>query len=187
VSVDSRPMLREMSNSLAAAGVPGSGYRYVLGVHYGNGFQFDSGVLQLDGAALGAANINADSLVEKFRAGFLGLPGIARADRIGELARRDTVADHISRRWLHMFEDEQHGALVVTPAPFSAWAATYAMHGTPNDIDARVPIILYGPSFRAGRYSQFARVVDMAPTLASVLRVAPAEKLDGRALSNVIR
>lgn len=187
VSVDPQPLLREMSSSLAAAGVPGPGYRYVPGVHYGNGFQFDSGVLQLDRAALSAASIDADSLVEKFRAAFLRLPGIARADRISELSRRDTVTDHISRRWLHAFENEQHGALVVTPAPFSAWAATYAMHGTPNDIDARVPIILYGPRFRAGRYSQFARVVDMAPTLASVLRVAPAEKLDGRVLSNVIR
>jgi arylsulfatase A-like enzyme len=61
------------------------------------------------------------------------------------------------------------------------------MHGTPNDIDARVPIIFYGPAFKAGRYAQFARVVDMAPTLAAVVRVAPTESLDGRVLSNVIR
>ncbi|HLA13964.1 MAG TPA: alkaline phosphatase family protein, partial [Gemmatimonadaceae bacterium] len=186
-SVDPQALLRELSNSLAAAGVPGPGFRYVSGVHIGNGFQFDSGVLELDRVALRAANINADSLVEQIRAGFLRLPGIARADRISELARRDTVTDNIARRWLHAFEDEEHAALVVTPAPFSSWGATYAMHGTPNDIDARVPIIFYGAPFRPGRYTQSARVVDMAPTLASVLRVAPTEKLDGRVLSNVLR
>lgn len=187
VSIDPQALLREMSNSLAAAGVRGTGFRYGRGVHIGHGFQFDSGVLEVDRAALRAANLNPDSIVERFRAGFLRLPGIARADRITELARRDTVTDHVARRWLHAFADEQHVALVVTPAPFSSWAATYAMHGTPNDIDARVPIIFYGAPFRSGRYTEFARVVDMAPTLARVLRVAPAEKLDGRVLSNVIR
>jgi arylsulfatase A-like enzyme len=50
-----------------------------------------------------------------------------------------------------------------------------------------VPIIFYGPQFKPGRYTQYARVVDMAPTLARVLRVTPAETLDGRPLSDAIR
>ncbi|MDQ3673993.1 MAG: alkaline phosphatase family protein, partial [Gemmatimonadota bacterium] len=186
-SVDPQPLLREMSNSLAAAGVPGAGFRYLRYVYLGNGFEFASGVLRLDQPALRAAGINADSVVERFRAGFLALPGIARADRIRELAQRDTLTDHIARRWLHAFASDEHASLVVTPAPYSSWAAAYAMHGTPNEIDARVPIIFYGRAFNPGRYPQFARVVDMAPTLATVLRVVPSERLDGRVLSNAIR
>lgn len=186
-SVDPQGILREMSNSLAASGVPGSGFSYLGGVYRGNGFEFDSGVLTVDQFGLRAAKLNADSVIEKFRAAFLALPGIARADRIRELARRDTVTDHIARRWLHAFANEEHAALVVTPAPYSSWSATYAMHGTPNEVDARVPIIFYGHAFIPGRYAQFARVVDMAPTLATVLRVVPSERLDGRVLSNAIR
>ena len=186
-SVDPAPLLREMSTSLAARGIPGSGFQCRFGVCTGHGFQFDSGVLELDRAALRAANVNADSLIESFRAAFLRTPGIARADRINELARRDTVTDHIARRWLHVFGDDEFAALVVTPAPFSSWAATYAMHGTPNEVDARVPIIFYGPAFKPGRYTRFARVVDMAPTIANVLRVTPAERLDGRVLADAIR
>ena len=186
-SVDPRGILREISNSLAASGVPGSGFSYMSGVYRGNGFHFDSGVLGLDHSALRAANVNPDSLIEKFRAAFLALPGIARADRVRELAQRDTVSDHIARRWLHAFADDDDAALVVTPAPYSSWVASYAMHGTPNEVDARVPIIFYGRAFLPGRYAQFSRVVDMAPTLAAVLRVAPSEKLDGRVLSNAIR
>ncbi len=185
--VNPQPLLQEMSNTLAAAGVPGTGFSYTLGVYRGNGFRFDSGVLELDRAALRVANVNVDSLIEKFRAGFLRLPGVARADRIRELTQRDTITDHIARRWLHAFGDEEKAALVVTPSPYSSWLTTYAMHGTPNEIDARVPIIFYGGMFKPGRYAQFARVVDMAPTLAVVLRVAPAERLDGRVLSNAIR
>jgi len=187
VRVDPQPLLRQISASLAAAGVPGAGFTYILGVYKGHGFQFDSGVLELDKAALRTANINPDSLVEKFRAAFLALPGIGRADRISELAQRDTVTDHIARRWLHAFVNEDEAALVVTPSPYSSWRTTYAMHGSPNEVDARVPIIFYGPQFKPGRYAQFARVVDMAPTLARVLHVTPAETLDGRPLSDAIR
>ena len=186
-SVNPQGILREISSSLAAAGVPGSGFNYLSGIYSGNGFHFDSGVLTLDQPALRAANVNVDSLVERFRSAFLALPGIARADRIRELAQRDTVTDHIARRWLHAFANDEQAALVVTPAPFSSWSATYAMHGSPNESDARVPIIFYGRAFTPGRYTQFTRVVDMASTLAAVLGVAPSERLDGRVLSNAIR
>ncbi len=185
--VNPQPLLREMSNSLAARGVTGTGFGYAFGVYSGNGFRFDSGVLELDRTALRAANINVDSLVQAFRAGFLRLGGVARADRISELLQRDTITDHIARRWLHAFGNEDLVALVVTPAPYSSWQTTYAMHGTPNEVDARVPIVFYGAPFRSGSYSEFARVVDMAPTLAVVLHVTPTEKLDGRVLSNAIR
>jgi arylsulfatase A-like enzyme len=56
------------------------------------------------------------------------------------------------------------------------------IHGGPYDYDAHVPVIFYGPTFRTGRYGQFARVVDMAPTLARVMDVTPTERLDGRVL-----
>jgi hypothetical protein len=185
--VDPQPLLREMSNSLAAAGVPGTGFRYVLGVYRGHGFRFHTGVLDLDHAALRTAKINPDSLMDTFRAAFLRERGIARADRISELLQRDTITDHIARRWLHTFRNEDEAALVVTPAPYSSWLTTYAMHGSPNEVDARVPIIFFGRPFRSGRYGQFVRVVDMAPTLAAVLRVTPTERLDGRILSDAIR
>ena len=188
VRVNPQPMLQDMSNSLAASGVKGTGFRYVGGVYIGHGFTFDSGVLELDHVELKAAGVNPDSLTERFRAAFLRQPGIGRADRISELARRDTVTDHVARRWLHAFDSDEQAALLVTPAPYSSWYAAYgATHGTPNDVDARVPIIFYGSQFKPGRYTQYARVVDMAPTIARVLRVTPAEKLDGRPLSDAIR
>jgi arylsulfatase A-like enzyme len=50
-----------------------------------------------------------------------------------------------------------------------------------------VPIIFYGARVKAGRYGEFARVVDMAPTLAAIVGVKPLEKLDGHVLRNAIR
>jgi hypothetical protein len=111
-----------------------------------------------------------------------------RADRVSELAQRDTVNDAVARRWLHIFPNEDQAALVVSLAPYNYWLAGYqAQHGSPNDPDARVPIIFYGRSVRRGRYNEFARVVDMAPTLAAIVGVTPQEKLDGHVLQNAIR
>ena len=189
IRVNVQPVLEQLSSSLAAAGVQGNGLTNTFGVYRGNGFLFDSGVLELDKAALARANVNKDSLVQSVRAAFLKVPGVARAERITELARRDTVADGIARRWLHIFSDEDQAALVVSLAPYNYWLAGYwqAQHGSPNDPDARVPIIFYGRGVRPGRYSEFARVVDMAPTLAAIAGATPQEKLDGHVLQHAIR
>jgi predicted AlkP superfamily pyrophosphatase or phosphodiesterase len=189
IRVNVQPVLAQLSTSLAAAGVPGEGLTNTFGVYRGNGFLFDSGVLELDKAALARANVNKDSLVQSVRAAFLQVPGVARAERISELARRDTVNDGIARRWLHIFSNEDQAALVVSLAPYNYWLAGYwqAQHGSPNDPDARVPIIFYGRDLRPGRYTEFARVVDMAPTLAAIVGVTPQEKLDGHVLQHAIR
>ena len=188
IRVDQRPLLQQLSNSLAADGVQGYGLNFLGGVYTDNGFSFDGGVLELDRAALSRARINRDSLVLAVRAAFLKIPGVARADRISDLAKVDTVNDRIGRRWLHMFSDEDKAALVVTLAPFNYWLAGYiAQHGSPNDIDAHVPIIFYGSGVKPGRYDEFAGVVDMAPTLAAIVHVNPLEKLDGHVLQHAIR
>jgi predicted AlkP superfamily pyrophosphatase or phosphodiesterase len=188
IRVDVRPVLQRLSNSLSQAGVPGYGLSASFGAYWGNGFTFDGGVLELDRPALVKSKINQDSLVRAVRADFLRVPGVARADRISDLARADTVSDRIARRWLHMFSDESKAALVVTLAPYNYWLSSYqAQHGSPNDSDAHVPIIFYGKDIKPGRYAEFARVVDMAPTLAAVIGVTPQEKLDGHVLQNAIR
>ncbi len=188
IRVNVRPVLQRLSNSLSEAGVPGYGLNYVFGAYNGNGFSFDGGVLELDRPALAKAKINQDSLLRALRADFLRVPGVARADRISELARADTVNDRVARRWLHMFADEGKVALVVTLTPYNYWLGSYqAQHGSPNDSDAHVPIIFYGNDIRPGRYAEFARVVDMAPTLAAIVRATPQEKLDGHILQNAIR
>jgi len=188
IRVDIRPVLQRLSNSLAQAGVPGNGLSYSFNSFRGNGFTFDGGVLELDRPALAKAGINQDSLLRALRADFLRVTGVARADRISELAKADTVNDRVARRWLHMFADEQRVALVVTLAPYNYWLTyTLAQHGSPQDADAHVPVIFYGERIKPGHYTEFARVVDMAPTLAAIAQVTPLEKLDGHVLQNAIK
>lgn len=148
---------------------------------------FGSGVLSVDRARVGSTN--ADSLIAAFRTAAAQIPGVLRVDKLSELAGKDTVQDHIARRWLHMFSPgDDEAALVTTLTPYSYWGAgTYATHGTPHDYDARVPIIFFGAPFNAGMHPQTARVVDIAPTLARALGVTPLERLDGVPLAPALR
>jgi arylsulfatase A-like enzyme len=108
-------------------------------------------------------------------------------DRVRDLARRDTVNDAVSRRWLHMLPPDQPIELVVTPVQGAYPAgASIAEHGTPYDNDAHVPVILYGPGIRPGRYPERTLVADAAPTLARILGVTPIERLDGHVLERAL-
>jgi hypothetical protein len=102
--------------------------------------------------------------------------------------RRDTSAAKFARRWLHMIPADLPVAAAVTLVPYTYQAGvTYATHGSPHDYDSNVPVLFHGAAFRPGRYAGFARVVDMAPTLAAALGVAPTERLDGEVLRDALR
>jgi arylsulfatase A-like enzyme len=144
-------------------------------------------MLYVQRPALRAAGLDADSLVGAFAAALRAVPGIDRVYETRTLASRDTVADHVARRWLHMIPPDFDVPLVASMAPGAYWAGTtYATHGTPHDYDAHVPVAFLGPWFRPGTYDRFTRVVDMAPTLARVLGIPPTEPLDGRVLTEAL-
>ncbi|HEV8455192.1 MAG TPA: hypothetical protein VGQ24_09890, partial [Gemmatimonadales bacterium] len=94
----------------------------------------------------------------------------------------------IARRWVQMFPPDVPVEAVVVLTPGSYWdPMSIALHGTPHDDDSHVPILFFGGPFKPGRYSQFVRTVDIAPTLAQVLGAPPTEPLDGRVLTAAIK
>jgi arylsulfatase A-like enzyme len=148
----------------------------------------DDGMLFVDRAALARAGVGVDSLARAFAEAARRVPGVLRADRVRDLARGDTVNDPVTRRWVHMLPPDLPVEVAVTLKPGHVWGtASYAQHGSPENVDSHVPVIFYGPHFRPGKYDRFTRVVDMAPTLARVLGVEPAERLDGRVLTEALR
>jgi predicted AlkP superfamily pyrophosphatase or phosphodiesterase len=176
VYYDSRGTAREYAAALTAAGVPEGAV------------ELESNMLLVDRAALTRANLNADSIVSAFIEMARQKSGVARVDRLSDLARADTVRDAVARRWLHAVPPDMPAEVVVTTAEYAVpLGSTYAQHGSPWDYDAHVPVIFYGAPFRPGKYDAFARVVDMAPTLAWVTATTPLERLDGRVLRDALR
>ena len=150
--------------------------------------QFAEGMLLVDRSAFARAHVDVDSTLRHFAEVVRKLPGVGRVDFVRTLAQADTVRDAVARRWLHMLSPELPVELVVSLDPYAYWAGTtIATHGTPNDEDAHVPVVFWGAAIRAGRYGEFTRVVDIAPTLAQVLGVPPLERLDGHVLTRALR
>lgn len=142
-------------------------------------FHYEGGTVALNRPVLQRAGLNADSLLDSFARAARQVRGVARVDRIRDLRRADFAIDPIARRWVHQIPLDSPVELVITLTRYSFWYPATATHGSPYDLDAHVPIIFYGPGVKPGRYSTFARVVDMAPTLAELLGVRPTEQIDG--------
>ena len=112
------------------------------------------------------------------------VPGVMNAYVIDDLARADTVRDAYARRWLHMVRPGGETLVAITLKPYFYYGrGNVATHGSPHDYDARVPVLFWGARFQRGvRDKGNARVVDIAPTLAALLGIKPAERLDGRVI-----
>ena len=174
--VNVAPLQERVRVGLRRAGAPASA------IAIGN-------VVTVDRSALSTARVNADSLIAVIRDSLRAMPGVLRVDRIRELQQMDTVHDNIARRWLHMFDSDTAAALVVTLQPYCYWGfgLSGGEHGTPHDYDARVPMILSGVWFKPKTYSEPARVVDIAPTLAAVARVSSQAGIDGQILTMALQ
>jgi predicted AlkP superfamily pyrophosphatase or phosphodiesterase len=173
VSVD--PALAAARASMQAAGID------TLAI------QFDRGVLFLNREAFGRSRLDADSIVRTFAATARATDGVRRVDEVSSLARAE-VTDTVARRWRHLLPEEAPAELVVTLEPNSVWMTVpNARHDSPYDYDTHVPLIFHGPWFGPGRHDAFVRTVDLAPTLARVLRVRPTERVDGIVLERAFR
>jgi Type I phosphodiesterase / nucleotide pyrophosphatase len=152
---------------------------------------FDTGMLLLPerGKLLAAgAGLDVDSVLADIAGRMRRVPGVLRVDRTADLPRGDSVGDVIARRWVHQIPPDAGVELVVTLRPWSVWGAgsAIATHGQPSDLDAHVPLIFWGRGIQRGTYAARASIVDLAPTLARLLEITPAEPLDGRVLTSAL-
>jgi arylsulfatase A-like enzyme len=168
---DMRPAFASLATELRQAGVDTAA------------ISRDGPFIFVDRTAFASAGVDPDPILRRLAQVLRGLPSIARVERVRDLAGKDTVHDAVSRRWLHMVPADAPIEYVITAREGTYPAgATIAEHGAPYDDDAHVPVIFYGPWFRAARIADRALVVDMAPTLAEVVGVPPIERLDGHVL-----
>lgn len=173
---DVRPVLAAVYRGMVAAGVDS------------NAFRWESETIYLEPEPFRRARVNRDSVIRVLALNLRRVNGVLRSETFAELMRKDPRRDPIARRWQHMFSRDMPVAVVTTLKPFWYFSGTVnATHGSPHDYDARVPVLFYGPGIKAGRHADFTRVVDMAPTLAELLGVQPAERLDGVSLAAKLR
>jgi arylsulfatase A-like enzyme len=147
----------------------------------------DGHMVLVDPSLAKSRRAGVDSVLTVFATQVRSLPGIARVDRLRDLLRGDTINDPVARRWIHQLPANGNVEMVITLTPFSIFGGIVATHGSPYNYDSNVPLIFSGPWFAPGRYSEFVRTVDLAPTLAAVAGVRPGEKIDGVVLRQALK
>lgn len=177
-----RVYLDEFQNAVNAAATAATRAKIPL-----EALGFDGFTLTVDRTVVPGRERDLRRVGEAFVKAARDVPSVERADLIDDLAKADTVADTIGRRWLHMFRPGGDVIATITLTPHSIFGeGNPATHGSPHDYDAQVPLIFWGSGFRAGRDDSFTRVVDVAPTLARLLGLRMSERVDGVVLTRAL-
>jgi len=103
-----------------------------------------------------------------------------------QLARGETPATEIGRRYAHSYSPEGGWYVIGTPTPFQVGTTKGTDHATPFSYDTHVPLAFYGLAFQPGIYRTHAEPVDLAVTLASLLGINAPAKATGRVLTEAL-
>jgi predicted AlkP superfamily pyrophosphatase or phosphodiesterase len=149
---------------------------------------YDRELVGLERKEFSRSKLKPDSVLSAFAENARKVRGVARVDWMKDIRQADFNTDPVARRWDHQIPRNMNVEVVITLTRYTYWGAyPGATHGSPYDQDAFVPILFYGAGIQTGKYTTFARTVDMAPTLAALLNVKPTEKIDGVVLTEAIK
>ena len=144
----------------------------------------------LDYAAIERHGVPRKEVEDAAARWLLGQPGIAevftRSQMEQGVAAKSRLALLMQRAW----NRELSGDLVLVTGAYSSFGAgdSGATHGTPWAYDTQVPLVLMGrPWIRSGAVQQYAEVVDIAPTLAHLLRLRLPAAAEGRVLGEALK
>ena len=113
--------------------------------------------------------------------------GLAGYFTKSQLARGETPATEIGRRYAHSYSPEGGWYVIGIPAPFHVGITKGTDHATPFSYDTHVPLAFYGLAFQPGIYRTHAEPVDLAVTLASLLGINAPAKATGRVLTEALQ
>ena len=129
--------------------------------------------------------------VEGYAARYLAAqPGIADVFTRTQFERGIAAQSRLGLLMQRAWNRDLSGDLMMVPKAYSSFGsgAGGATHGTPYDYDTQVPLLLMGRRWiHPGSVAQYAEVVDIAPTLAQVLRVRLPAAAEGRVLAEALR
>ncbi len=112
----------------------------------------------------------------------LSIPHVFRVYTYAQLETGSVLPDLIGRLVMNGFNVRRGADLYILLEPYWMFGMQGTTHGSAYGYDTHVPLIFMGPGIQAGRYDQSIAVNDIAPTLATLLRVETPSGSVGRVL-----
>ncbi|NUM80384.1 alkaline phosphatase family protein [bacterium] len=147
--------------------------------------------LYFNDAALAEKKIDKN-IAEQYISTFLknNVKGIDRIYTSQQLSEGRIPNDAISQAVFKNYYSGRTGDLFLVLDPYCIWSwnGKGTDHGEPQSYDNHVPMILAGVHWiKPGTYYQRCSPVDIAPTLAAILKIEQPNATDGRVLNEIIR
>jgi len=121
------------------------------------------------------------------------VPGVAEVFRAEELQDRPATQSSIRTAEANSYFEGRSGDLFIVPRPYWLMSGNPDKtrdrgtgHGSPNNYDQHVPVLLMGWGIEHGEFFGRITPVDIAPTLASLCGVTLATR-DGRVLAEALK
>lgn len=83
--------------------------------------------------------------------------------------------------------NDRSGDLLMVLTPYYYSSSDYVTHMTHYSYDRYVPLVFYGKTFKPGVRREITEVINIAPTLSSVLGVIPPVQSEGKVLAEIIK
>ncbi len=147
----------------------------------------------LDYAAIEAKKLNREEVEDFVARTALEQPGIAYAYTRSQLERGQVPDHRVGKLGLRGWNRQMAVDVMIIAKPFYFFASrttaanpTACTHGSPYRYDTHVPLMWHGPKWiKPGQYGDYAEVVDIAPTLAKLLRTRIPSGSEGRVLTEM--
>ena len=86
------------------------------------------------------------------------------------------------------FNQKYSGDIIVVPFPASlSYSKTGTSHGSGYNYDTHIPLIFYGQGIKQGASDEYYRIIDIAPTIASLLNITRPNSCTGRTITEVLK
>lgn len=154
--------------------------KWVLSFTYGNAY--------LDETLAAKYKVSMEEVERVASQAVRSVPGVAEALTHTQLLSGRLPANAITQSVANGFFAARNGNLIVIPRPYYLLASIdAATHGSPYGYDTHVPVLFYGAGIAAGRYPSVSSPADIAPTLASLLKLEIPSNAVGRILTEAIK
>jgi predicted AlkP superfamily pyrophosphatase or phosphodiesterase len=142
--------------------------------------------LYLDRSLINEKGLDLATVERTAADGVETLPSVWRAYTRSQILEGRVPPDPWSRRVMLSFNRVRSGDVDVLLDPYWMSADAGTTHGTPYSYDTHIPLVLMGPGIRPGWYDRSVLLNDLAPTLATLLRVETPSGSIGHVLQEAL-
>jgi hypothetical protein len=129
--------------------------------------------------------LDRSAVQDTARDALAAIPHVFRIYTYDDLLRGKLLSDPIGKLVGNGFNARRGADINIVLDPYWMFADSGTSHGSAFGYDTHVPVIFMGPGIRPGRYDESIVVNDIAPTLATLLRIETPSGSVGHALSEM--